>query len=200
MILTNQFNKDKLFFTSDLHFYHKNIIDFCSRPFENVQHMNEMLIVNWNAIVEPDADVIIAGDFIFSSQLEMLKNILDQLNGNKILVLGNHDYQNNLHKPDAMRLFQNQVYDAVQFKIKDSECDVDPSFYITHYPCEFWKRDAIHLYGHVHSGPKSRAAEKPTFKPLRYDIGVDNNNYTPVSYSEIIRIITKQMLTGRPYN
>ena len=88
MILNYKFNKDRLFFTSDLHFYHKNIIDFCSRPFTNVEHMNAMLITYWNAVVEPGDDVIIAGDFIFSRDLDKLENILVQLNGNKFLVLG----------------------------------------------------------------------------------------------------------------
>ena len=194
MILNYKFNKDKLFFTSDLHFYHKNIIDFCSRPFENVEHMNAMLIVNWNSVVQPDDDVIIDGDFMFSSNLEYLENILNQLNGTKWLVLGNHDYMYNFLRPQAISLFNGKVYDALEFTIDDEECDVNPSFYITHYPCEFWKRGAIHLHGHVHSGPNSTSKEKPTFKPYRYDIGVDNNNYTPVSYQEIIRIITKQTM------
>ena len=105
MILNYKFNKDKLFFTSDLHFYHKNIIDFCSRPFENIEHMNAMLIKNWNSVVQPDDDVIIAGDFMFSSNLEYLENILNQLNGTKWLVLGNHDYMYNFLRPNAVSLF-----------------------------------------------------------------------------------------------
>lgn len=192
MILNYKFNKDRLFFTSDLHFYHKNIIDFCSRPFENVEHMNAMLITYWNAVVKPGDDVIIAGDFIFSRDLDKLETILNQLNGNKFLILGNHDYQNDLIRAKAISLFNGNVFDALEFTIKDEDCDINPSFYITHYPCEFWKRGAIHLHGHVHSGPKSIAKEKPAFKPMKYDIGVDNNGYTPVSYDEIIRIITKQ--------
>ena len=194
MILNYKFNKDKLFFTSDLHFYHKNIIDFCSRPFENVEHMNEMLITYWNAVVKPGDDIIIAGDFMWSKNLNDLENILSQLNGNKFLILGNHDYHFDLYKPKAISLFNGNVYDSLQFTVQDEELENNPSFYITHYPCEFWSPRAIHLHGHVHSGPKSIANEVPTFKPLRYDIGVDNNGYTPVSYHEIIRIITKQSM------
>ena len=194
MILNYKFNKNRLFFTSDTHFYHKNMIYFANRPYENVEHMNEMLITNWNAVVKPVDDIIIAGDFMWSKNLNDLENILSQLNGNKFLILGNHDYHFDLYKPKAISLFNGNVYDSLQFTVQDEELENDPLFYITHYPCEFWSPRAIHLHGHVHSGPKSTANEVPTFKPLRYDIGVDNNNYTPVSYQEIIRIITKQSM------
>ena len=46
-----KFDGNKVFFTSDTHFYHANIINFCKRPFANVETMNEALIENWNAVV-----------------------------------------------------------------------------------------------------------------------------------------------------
>ena len=70
-------------------------------------------------------------------------------------------------------------------------------FHINHYPCEFWTRGAVHLHGHIHSGKNSTSSEVLSFKPLRYDIGVDNNNYKPISYDEIKVIITKQTLNGQ---
>ena len=49
-----KFNGSGVFFTSDTHFNHTNIIRFCSRPFKDVEHMNETLIANWNRVVGPD--------------------------------------------------------------------------------------------------------------------------------------------------
>ena len=58
-----KFDGDKVFFTSDTHFYHANIINFCKRPFANVETMNEALIENWNAVVGVDDIVFHLGDF-----------------------------------------------------------------------------------------------------------------------------------------
>ncbi len=50
------------FFTSDTHFGHKNIITFCSRPFETIDEMNDNLIKNWNDMVKPTDRVFVVGD------------------------------------------------------------------------------------------------------------------------------------------
>jgi len=77
MKIKHKFNKDKLWFTADNHFFHENIIKFCERPFKNVEDMNQKLIQNWNAVVTKDSDVIIAGDFIHSGRVENIQNILN---------------------------------------------------------------------------------------------------------------------------
>ena len=80
----------KIFITSDTHFSHKNIIKYCNRPFSSVEEMNSVLTDNWNSIVSKDDLVIHLGDFSFGRTIESIKNHLDKLNGNKILILGNH--------------------------------------------------------------------------------------------------------------
>ena len=52
-------------FTSDTHFGHKNIIEYCKRPFSSVEQMNEMLIKKWNNKVKVDDIVFHLGDFSF---------------------------------------------------------------------------------------------------------------------------------------
>lgn len=88
--LTNKFDCNKVFFTSDCHFDHANIIKYCSRPFESADEMNRQLILNWNKVVQWDDTVFILGDFCFGQKTRWEK-ILPQLNGNKYLILGNHD-------------------------------------------------------------------------------------------------------------
>lgn len=79
----------KVFLTSDTHFYHKNIITYCNRPFETVEKMNETLISNWNKVVPIDGIVFHCGDFAFGGS-EVWHKILPRLNGQIHLILGNH--------------------------------------------------------------------------------------------------------------
>ncbi len=80
----------KIWFTSDTHYYHSNIIKYCNRPYKDVEEMNEALIRNFNAVVRPEDTVYHLGDFGFS-HVDKLKYILSRLNGNKVLIYGNHD-------------------------------------------------------------------------------------------------------------
>jgi len=194
MKIKYKFNKDKLWFGADFHFCHDNIIKYCNRPFKDVQEMNEQLIKNWNKLLQEDDDIIIAGDFIHSGNLEVINNLISRLNGRMWLVYGNHDYQNRLDR----LIVQHALYhtsDALDFEVADDELeDGRMRFHITHYPCEYWTRRAVHLFGHIHSGPLSTASEILSFKPMRYDIGVDANDFKPISYEQIKVIITKQLL------
>ena len=79
------------YFTSDLHFGHKNVIRFCDRPFKTVHQMNEAIIDNWNNIVSDSDRVFVLGD-VFLCKPEEAKEYIEKLNGYKILVKGNHDY------------------------------------------------------------------------------------------------------------
>ena len=88
-----KFDGNKVFFTSDTHFYHANIINFCKRPFANVETMNEALIENWNAVVGANDIVFHLGDFCFGGSAEWT-NILNRLNGRIYLIVGNHDLKN----------------------------------------------------------------------------------------------------------
>ncbi len=78
-----------IWFTSDQHFGHKNIINLCRRPFSDVRNMQNLLIMNWNEVVAPDDLVFVLGDFTLDPEKNL--DVLDQLNGEKILFIGNHD-------------------------------------------------------------------------------------------------------------
>ncbi|MGX7030330.1 metallophosphoesterase [Vagococcus zengguangii] len=80
------------YFIADLHLYHENVIRFCERPFANVEEMNDTLIHNWNQVVTPKDDVYILGDFIVRGSGEEANKILQQLNGKKYLIKGNHEH------------------------------------------------------------------------------------------------------------
>lgn len=91
--ISTKFSPEHVFFTSDTHFNHSNIIRFCNRPFHNVEEMNETIIRNWNSVVAPDDIVFHLGNFCLGGAAEWTK-ILERLNGRIYLILGNHDLKN----------------------------------------------------------------------------------------------------------
>lgn len=80
----------KIFFTSDLHFGHKNILRFDNRPFTSIEEMDEAIIRNWNTKVSDDDLVYVLGDISWHND-ETTARIFNSLKGHKILIKGNHD-------------------------------------------------------------------------------------------------------------
>ena len=78
-----------IYFTSDTHFGHANILNFCKRPFKDVDEMNEELIKRWNEVISKEDTVFHLGDFAFGGA-EIWNKTLPRLNGHIVLILGNH--------------------------------------------------------------------------------------------------------------
>ncbi len=111
-----------LYLASDLHLDHENVIRYCDRPFTDVEDMNQTLVTNWNSVVAPDDEVIFGGDLTISGSASAFLTWTDQLYGELIFLVGNHDdtvYRN---------LDDVHIFDHYQF----SEGGYD--FYCTHRP------------------------------------------------------------------
>ena len=136
----------KIYYISDLHFWHSNVINFDNRPFKDVEEMNNILIENWNSVVEKGDTVYILGDFCWSAKDEEWINILNKLNGSKHLILGNHDSKRMSSK--VKKKF-NGIYDYKEIK------DNGRRVIMCHYPMPFYRSDynsnVYMLYGHVHT-------------------------------------------------
>lgn len=191
-------NPDNIYFTSDLHFNHTNIIKYCDRPFKNVSHMNEVLIQNWNKTVSSQDTVYVLGDFAYGTELEW-NRLLQRLNGMKVLIMGNHDY----HGSIPINKFHN-IHEGFINVMIDKQLIT-----LSHYPMLSWfqsHRGAWNLFGHWHNGLIRKIEglegsedvkeyvnnEGIAYDKLRltqYDVGVDGNNYTPIPYSVIKKII-----------
>ena len=184
-----KFDGDRVFFTSDTHFYHSNIINFCGRPFKSVEVMNETLIANWNSVVGPDDIVFHLGDFCLGGSAEWT-NILNRLNGKIYLIVGNHDIKN-LRQGYYSRF----EHIAMQMHIEVGKQKI----YLNHCPFLCYGgayRDTWQLFGHVHTSKQNTGIDAPRLHmlfPTQYDVGVDNNNFTPVSFEQVRRIIEKQV-------
>lgn len=81
----------KVFFTADMHFGHENVISFDKRPFETVEEMDEELIRRWNAKVDKGDLVYVLGDMIWKTRNGDAEALIRSLNGQIILIKGNHD-------------------------------------------------------------------------------------------------------------
>ena len=188
-----KFEAEHTFFTSDTHFSHSNIIRFCHRPFKDVNEMNESLIANWNRVVRPEDTVFHLGDFCLGGSDEWNK-ILNRLNGKIYLILGNHDRKN--IRQGYMRRFEGVV---MQMYIEVDKHGI----YLNHYPFLCYGgayNNVWQLFGHVHTCPDSRGSDTSRLNmllPTQYDVGADNNNYTPVSYEQVRKIILKQTAKTR---
>lgn len=168
------------FYTSDLHFYHKNIIKYEDRPFSSVEEMNEYLICKWNNKVSDNDEVYILGDFAFCSGTDANK-LLDRLKGKKYLIRGNHD-----------SFLSDRGFDKTKFEwIRDYAkiTDSGEKVILFHYPIAVWDSQhygSIHLYGHVHSN-------KDNHHPLlikldnAYNVGVDVCGLEPQTLYELKR-------------
>ena len=182
-----------IWFTSDLHLGHVNVLQFQNRPFADIDEMNGALIANINAKVKKNDELWILGDFSFRISLEESIALRKKIYCNNVhLVYGNHD--KNYEGTDTFS--SNQMY-------KELKTDYG-KIILFHYPIADWNgkhHGNIHLHGHIHSvgeynqeqlaklapdfiyghAPKH---ENPTGRI--YDVGVDANNYYPVSLDEIL--------------
>lgn len=188
------FDKDKLFFTSDTHFFHRNIIKYCNRPFENTDEMNKTLVENWNGIVPEDGVVFHLGDVSLTATPKLLNDLLHSLNGEKYLIIGNHE-KDALSK-EFIRGHWKGIYDIAEIFVPDEEITYgEQHIVMCHYPMIIWNashRGSWGLFGHVHGGLSNKGEIKHS--PLAMDVGVDCHNYNPISYQQVKEQITKQLL------
>lgn len=203
-------NKDRLYFTSDLHLGHENIIKLCDRPYQDTNEMDKAIIFNWNSIITDSDTIFILGDFSWRLGDSEIKNYLSQLAGNKIFIKGNHDKN---EKPFPV------IYDGfVNIKVRDSDDKAFDGYqHITlcHYPMLSWyqsHRGAWQLFGHWHNVKvtptllEDRKAEfevkeyvkeehlyMDRLRKNQYDVGIDGNSYKPISYDHIKRFFQKDL-------
>lgn len=176
-----------IFYTSDLHLGHKNIIEYENRPYKSVEEMDADLIYKWNSKVGRKDDVYVLGDFSLKGVNQTLK-YLNNLNGNIHLLKGNHDkalkrngfnYELNMINMYGPRI----QYEGCYKHMNDSGREV----VLFHYPIMFWDgqddRDSYHLHGHMHS---TSHGGKQHPHPDAFNVGVDVNNYYPVTLDELL--------------
>lgn len=173
-----------IYLTSDTHFGHKNIIRYVDRPFDTVEEMDRTIIDNINKTVAPGDTLYILGDFTMGGSYSKCMKYREQLMCEHIhLILGNHDRKRVFEK-DKPLIFES---------VKDY---AEVGFYcLSHYPFSSWngrEYGSIMCHGHIHS--KRRHNEINQWQRFRrFDVGVDANNYTPVSLDYISDFFNKSL-------
>ena len=157
-----------IFFTSDQHFGHANIIQYCNRPFSSVEEMDVEMIKRWNEVISDDDIVYHLGDFTLGNDIH---KFLRRLRGNIHFVTldFHHDTRWIKDNPDVT---SNPI---LFIKVEDV------NIMLCHYPIAVWERShygSWHLYGHVH--------RKDFILPgFTMNIGVDHHNFYPVSLDKV---------------
>ena len=177
----------QIWFTSDTHFGHKNIIRFAERPFQDVEEMDAMLIKNWNEVVDYQDDVYHLGDFSLTDPART-GQIIDQLNGNIHLIKGNHE-KSVLKKASIKDKFC-WVKDYYELKVDDDDARGGQQLIVLlHYAMRVWNKShhgSWQLYGHSHGSLDD------DYHSLNFDRGVDSHSYYPISYNDVKRMMKKK--------
>ena len=161
-----------IWFTSDLHFFHDRILEFHPKRKEifgsTVEKAKEAMIQLWNSRVNKKDTVYILGDLAFG-EVEDKRKLFQRLNGNKVLILGNHD------------------------KVPDHLLHKDLEVIMCHFPMLSWEhkdKGSVMIHGHCHGKVDKINTDS---KELRVDVGIDGNlaNYDLISLEKLANHLTK---------
>ena len=176
------------YFTADQHFGHANIIKYCNRPFTTVREMNDEMVWQWNNVVNSDDDIVYQlGDFTLGDE-QIAQLFFAKLQG-RIKVLSNPWHH------DRRWLASNHTYVSANgehvavlppmkvLELADYGSKFPQALVLCHYPLAEWDRKhhgSWHLHGHSHGNYNPGSG-------LIFDVGVDSNQFTPVSLDEVVR-------------
>ena len=172
-----------IFFTSDWHLGHRNIIRYCQRPFASVEEMDDAIIANTNALVQSDDMLYHLGDWSFGMRGKSFAGAAEAYRSrvqckNIVLIWGNHDRRG---RGDArfQRLFQS-THDLLELTLGEQ------FIVLCHYAMRVWNHShhgSYHLYGHSHGSlPDDLHARS-------FDCGVDCFDFKPISLEQVTAIM-----------
>lgn len=167
----------EIYFISDTHFSHANIIKFCNRPFKDITEMNETIIKNWNRVVGKNDIVFFLGDFHLGKNKDGEEEALvRRLNGRKKLLMGNHD------KGKA------EYYLSIGFEEVFTYPIVYKKFFIlSHKPiAETDGTGFLNIHGHIHNNGY-REIEEANLDNY-FNVSVEVINYTPIKFKTIKKL------------
>ncbi len=164
------------FLIADTHFGHNNIIKYENRPFASVQEQDETLIKNWNNTVKKDDKIYMLGDFALASK-ERIIELVAELNGYKVLVMGNHDRQH------SYSWWNDAGFDMVS----KYPIIVDEWYILSHEPLYTnTNMPYANIFGHVHGN-----TQYSNFSKQHFCVSCERINYTPIEFSAIKKMISE---------
>lgn len=184
-----------IFFISDTHFGHANMLKFTNydgsrmRPFNSIEELDELMIENWNKVVGPNDRIYHLGDVVYKCKNR--DQIMSRLNGKKVLVKGNHD-------KDQLGWYMKYFEDI------RGTFHIDGNYLLSHFPIhpDSKGRFVRGLHGHIHA----QTVKKPIYQssiiktiigkepdPWYRNCCVEVNNYSPIPF-EVIKEETEKLI------
>lgn len=176
-----------IYFTSDWHLDHKNIIQYSNRPFNSIDEMNNCIIENVNAVAKPEEDdIFFLGDFAFGKNIERILDFRRRIHCESFyIIFGNHD--------KLLRKYAD-VLDHSRINVLGDYYELSTyigtgqkqKIVLSHYAFKVWNKchyGSYHLYGHSHGSLR----DDPN--SLSFDVGVDTNNFKPYSLLDVEKIM-----------
>ena len=168
-----------IYFTSDLHLGHINVLKYDNRPFKTIGEHDNTLIKNWNSVIANKDIVYVLGDFFWYGDKNLIERTLQRLNGAIHIILGNHDTK--LEKEPIRNRFESIS------SLKTINVDKKTHLTLCHYQMATWYKShypgSYHLFGHSHGNMKSLSQKA-------LDVGTMTNNYFPYSLDKIMSIFS----------
>lgn len=176
-----------VFTIADPHFHHKGVCIFSRndgsklRPWDTPEEMNEALVDNWNSVVKPSDKVYVLGDIQIAKGTQKLE-ILDRLNGDKVLVMGNHDIC-------GAKAYLKHFRDVRGVHVWD-KC------VLTHIPVhpESGSRWRMNVHGHTHSNVMMCQRNSKLIDPFYIGVSMEQEwvNFKPVEWGELMQVAAKR--------
>ncbi len=180
-----------IWFTSDTHFGHANILRYCGRPFDSIEEHDEELVRRWNALVGDKDDIYHLGDFCFTRAGKSADYYLKKLKGRIHIIWGNHD-------KETRRLYRHLFASHADYReiYIDAKWLLDEppqktKVVLSHYPMRAWNacgHGSFHLWGHEHGNMEPWG--------LSFDAGVDCHSYRPISVDEVVKKMRELVQNG----
>jgi calcineurin-like phosphoesterase family protein len=165
-----------IWFTSDTHYGHANIVKYCGRPFSSVEEMDEAMIERWNRVVKPGDTVYHLGDVMMGQNMrERLATLRSRLSGHITLVLGNHDRSPGVYLAAGFERALRSITTSAGGL--GGTYDVGRLVSMRHHPPKT-PPNCIYLCGHVHEKWKRRGNV--------INVGVDQWEFTPVNFDTLL--------------
>ena len=172
-----------IYFGADWHLYHKKVLQFTNRPFDDIDIMKECFLYEWRSKVAKEDIVYLLGDVTFSNKAI---EDLEGLPGYKVLIKGNHD-------PNKFSFRSNiwdETADYAEIKVGDQH------LVLMHFPIESWHRmgyGAIHLHGHTHNNISHEISKKRN----RIDVGYDHTNQALSTLDELLELQRQEEIADK---
>ena len=166
--------RGKVWFWSDLHFFHQMMVRHNFRPFASIEEMNGTLLRHCLERVTAN-DILVCGGDITMGDVAATNALLRKIPAYKLNILGNHD----IEERELLKLAVDEVAPCLQFSFGGT------SFFMTHYPVpeSVLEPGQINLHGHSHLGELSQALGGGG---RHINFCVEHTGYAPVTLDELL--------------